>query len=401
MLPFARFIAALAVVVVAATAVFATACSDDGEDQPAPSVELTDRPMSAEDEGAVDAAVESFIGESFGPAVHVGIWDPAKGFLEKAYGDAVRGSTPATVDDTFRIGSISKSFTATVILLLVDDGKLSLDDTIEDAAPGLAGKYPEVADRTIEQLLGMTSGITDYLNVPDGLVKQISENPDTEWSADDLIEAGIAGGIEPAGTEGYSTTNYILLQEIAEEITGESLPDLIQARIAKPLGLTGTELPATGSEGLPEPFTHGYLNELCVEEFEQAGGTATAGADTTDWNISYGQGGGSMHSNLHELGVFAASSVGSALLSDDLASRRVETTAEIGGGRSYGLGVFRVGDWIGHSGEALGWEALALYNPETKVTMVMAVNSCAGGEINMRTIGNILYPDTGLMDGLF
>lgn len=370
-------------------------------ESPGSVVELTDEPMSAADETAVDEAIEGAMGETFGPAVHVGIWDPDKGFLVKAYGEAARGSTPATVDDTFRIGSITKTFTATVILRLVDDGELSLADTIKDAAPELAARYPDVADRTIEQLLGMTSGITDYLNVLNGLVKQITEHPETELSADDLIAAGIAGGVAPVGTAGYSTTNYIILQEIAEEVTGESLPDLIQSRIADPLGLTGTVLPATGTEGMPEPFTHGYLNESCVAEVVASGGTAEENTETTDWNYSYGQGGGGMHSTLRDLGVFGASTLGSALLSDQLASRRLEPTADVGAGRSYGLGIFRIGEWVGHSGEGLGWEALVLHNPVTEVTLVFAVNSCAGGEVNFRVIADQLYPDTGLTDGLF
>jgi D-alanyl-D-alanine carboxypeptidase len=357
--------------------------------------------MSAEDETAVNDAVETFMDDLFGPAVHVGIWDPEKGFVVKAYGEAEVGSTPSTADDTVRIGSITKTFTATVILSLVDEGKLALDDTIEDAAPELAAKYPEVADRTVEQLLGMTSGITDYLNVPDGLVKQITENPDTEWSADDLIAAGIAGGVAPAGTEGYSTTNYIILQEMAEEITGESLTDLIQSRVSEPLDLTGTELPSTGTEGMPDPFTHGYLNEDCVSEVVAAGGTATAGTDTTEWNYSYGQGGGGMHSTIEDMGKFGASNLGSSLLSDELASQRLEPKADVGLGREYGLGIFQIGDWIGHSGEGLGWEALILHNPDTGVTMAFAVNSCAGGEANFRLIADELYPDTGLAEGLF
>jgi D-alanyl-D-alanine carboxypeptidase len=417
-----RFASLLAVVAVAIAAV-GTGCSteDDGaEGGPAAAatageaeapaepptagsgsiVELTDEPMSAADEATVDEAVQGAMGNAFGPAVHVGIWDPDKGFLMKAYGEAEQGSVPATVDDTFRIGSITKTFTATVILLLVDGGALALGDTIEDAAPEIAAKYPEVADRTVEQLLGMTSGITDYFNVPDGLAKQITEHPETEFSADDLISAGIAGGVAAAGTEGYSTTNYILLQEIAEEVTGESLPDLVQSRVAEPLGLTGTALPTTGTEGMPEPFTHGYLNEDCVDEVVASGGTATAGTDTTDWNVSYGQGGGGMYSTLHDLGVFGASTLGSVLLSDELASRRLEPTADVGGGRTYGLGIFRLGDWLGHSGEALGWEALILHNAETDVTLAFAVNSCAGGEVNFRLIGDQLYPDTGLLDGI-
>ena len=196
--------------------------------------------MSAEDSAKLAAVIESTysadIAKDF-PALWVGVWDPEKGAYTQAWGEAVVGGRKASVDDVFRIGSVTKTVTATVILELVDEGKLSLGDTVAKAAPKVAEAHPEVADLTVRQLLSMTSGIPDYMNVPDGVVAGVTKDPKTVWTADQLIDAGIGKGLQPAGTGGYSTTNYILLQEVAEEITESSLQDLVAQRVTGPLGM--------------------------------------------------------------------------------------------------------------------------------------------------------------------
>lgn len=386
---------------VSLVAILAAGCggSDEAADTTAPSVkvELTDTPMSDSDAAAVDSAVnDSWQGaakEGF-PALWVGIWDPEKGYLVKGYGEAEKGGAAASADDWFRIGSISKTYTATVILELVDEGTLSLDDTIEKTDPDLAETYPEIKDITIQQLLGMTSGIPDYLNVSDAdILPELTADPSTVFTADDLIAAGVGGGLKPAGTPGYSTTNFIILQTIAEKLTGKSIQDLVTEKVTTPLGMQ-TAFPAWDDATLPSPESHGYLNELCVAELKGDGGSAKAGQDSTDWNLTSSQGGGGGNSNLHDLGIWAASMSGSALLSEDLAAERLVTTPLPDLGLDYGLGIYKLGDWYGHSGEVFGWESIALHDPATGATMVMATNACAGGDLLMETIADAIYPGT-------
>jgi D-alanyl-D-alanine carboxypeptidase len=155
-----------------------------------------------------------------------------------------------------------------------------------------------------------------------------------------------------------------------------------------------TLLPRDGNPELADPASHGYLNATCVREIEGDGGQAAEGTDTSAWNVSYGQAAGGMSSTVDDLGIWAASVSGNALLSDDLARRRLRTS-DIGGVR-YGLGVMEVGDWYGHEGEALGWEALVLHNPDTGVSLVMATNACAGAPLLFVAIADSLYPGTGL-----
>ena len=103
--------------------------------------------MSAEDRATIDAIAQGVLESEVGvPAVYIGVWDPERGAYVAAYGTADRETgRPASVEDTFRIGSISKTFTAAVILQLIDEGLLALDDTVADADTDLAARFPAEA----------------------------------------------------------------------------------------------------------------------------------------------------------------------------------------------------------------------------------------------------------------
>jgi len=349
-------------------------------------------PMSASDAAAVDKTINAVWQPAKAdiPALYVGIWDPKKGVYTKAFGESAKG-VQATTGDSFRIGSITKTFTANVILQLVDSGKISLDEEIKKTAPRVARRYPSVANRTIRQLLSMQSGISDYINGKGGIVKEIAAKPDRVWSADDLIKWGIARGVTPAGkTANYSTTNYILLQQIAEEVSGSPLADLIKTKVSSPLGLAKTYLPPNQDTALPNPATHSSVTQSCKQEFADSDADIKLGTDLTNWNASYGQGGGGMTSTLDEMGKWAASETGDALLPADLVKQRNALTP-LSDGIPYGLGVLNLGGWIGHEGEALGWEALAVRDPKSGVSVVLAGNSC-GIILTFAQLLQSLYP---------
>jgi D-alanyl-D-alanine carboxypeptidase len=348
-------------------------------------VELNESPVSEEDAANLDLLLGNLAknsAEQF-PALWVGAWDTERGAYVRAWGEAEVGGAAATTEDVFRIGSVTKTVTATLILQLVDQGELGLQDTVAAAAPNVAEQHPEVAELTIAQLVGMASGLPDYMNVPDGIVAGITQDPSTVWTADELIDAGIAGGVQPAGTAGYSTTNYIVLQQIAESKTGSPIPELIAEQITGPLGMSSSALPPNDNTALPAPATHGYLNTQCAQEVAADGGSAPAGQDTSDWNASYGQGGGGMYATLTDLGRWGAAELGSALLSEQSANERLKYTT-LPEGVDYGLGVMDYGDgFVGHSGEALGWQAQVAHNPTTGLTVAMATNACAGADSAM------------------
>ena len=363
-------------------------------------------PMSAPvEESAFEAAIDTAAADFFASpsangatALYVSVSDPQEGDVIRAYGDASVDGPAATTDDNFRIGSITKTFTATVILQLVDEGELALDDTVEDVLPDLAVDYPDLASLSVEQLLAMQTGVADYLNVPDSVVADIVDDPTRVWGIEELIAAGVGAGVDAPGTPGYSTTNFLVLQLMAEMVTDTPLRDLIAERITTPLELDSMFLPANDDTALPAPVTSGYVADGCVLELEGDGATVENGTDVTDWNASYGQGGGGMTSTISDLAAWGATLTGNQLLADDLADARLQFT-DIGG-LAYGLGIMQLGTWIGHEGEAIGWESISMHDPESGVTVALAANGCGGVIAGFAEFLDALYPEGGAYDAL-
>ena len=101
----------------------------------------------------------------------------------------------------------------------------------------------------------------------------------------------------------------------------------------------------------------------------------------TAWNASYGQGGGGITSTITDMGRWGAAELGSALLSDATATQRARAS-QVQPGLTYGLGLMDYGDgFLGHSGEAIGWQAQVVHNTETGTTIAMATNACNGADL--------------------
>ena len=175
------------------------------------------------------------------PSASVAVVQGGKLVYTHAYGKArlATGTTPAvaaTPQMRYSIGSISKQFTAAAILLLQEEGKLSLDDAVGKYVPGLT-RGNEV---TIRQILSHTSGYQDYwpedyvmtTMLPDVTAQQILDT----WGKKPL-------DFEPGTQWQYSNTNYVIAGRIVEQVTGAPLMDFLTARIFRPLGMTvGVEL---------------------------------------------------------------------------------------------------------------------------------------------------------------
>lgn len=120
------------------------------------------------------------------------------------------------------------------------------------------------------------------------------------------------------------------------------------------------------------------MSPACNAELQRDGAEPVPdGTDLTDWNASYGQIGGSMHSNLADLGTWAASMSGSSTLSDELAAQRIEMHDAGLVVFPYGLGIMQAGTQLGHEGEAIGWEGWAGHDPESGESYVVFTNTCA------------------------
>ncbi|WP_051300868.1 serine hydrolase domain-containing protein [Actinomadura rifamycini] len=159
----------------------------------------------------------------------------------------------------FRIASVTKSFTSTVVLQLAAERRLSLDDTVEKWLPGLVrGNGNDGSKITVRQLLAQTSGLHDYTSDP-----RIFAEPGRSWTPEELV--GIAMETPPHHAPGtdwnYANTNYVLAGMIIERATGNSVGHEYKKRIFWPLGLRRTSYPET-STAFPGPYVHGYYYDF-------------------------------------------------------------------------------------------------------------------------------------------
>jgi len=353
--------------------------------------------MASADAMAIDDAAAAALAEDPDlPGMWIGIWDPKKGVHIVAQGDAVKGTTPATIEDHSRIGSVTKTFTAVAVLKQVAAGKLALDDTIGDVLPDLAQKYPDLAPITVEQLLAMRSGIPDYANTG-AVTGPVVQDPTKVWSVDEIIATTLQEEkLQPPGTPGYSTTNYLILGLMLEAVTGQSAEDVING-VVNEAGLSQSALQAPAETTMPDPSSHGYLNAPGVESLAAAEITTEPGQDVTDWTVSWGQAGGGMYSTVADMGTWAATGLGNTLLPKDLGDQRLQTKKIPEG--NYGLGIFDYGNgWIGHTGQLIGWESLVAYNRDTGAVCVALVNE-TGSLLAALSVVNVAFPD--LVKGVY
>ncbi|MEV0390121.1 serine hydrolase domain-containing protein [Nonomuraea sp. NPDC050643] len=163
---------------------------------------------------------------------------------------------PAPVDGRFRIGSVTKSFTATVVLQLVGEGRLSLSDSVERWLPGLVDRGAGI---TVRHLLQHTSGLPEYTT---GMMDRwgVPRQRYRTWSARELVARAEAlpRRLAPGAGFDYSNTNYIVLGLLIERVTGGSYAAEIGKRILRPLGLRHTHLPGA-SPAVPGPHAHAYV----------------------------------------------------------------------------------------------------------------------------------------------
>ncbi|MFD6275173.1 serine hydrolase domain-containing protein [Streptomyces sp. NPDC060209] len=237
-------------------------------------------------------------------------------------------------EDRFRIGSITKTFTATVVLQLVSEGQLALEDTVERWLPGvLTGNGHDGTSITVRQLLNHTSGVFSHTHDRPALSRQESYTPG------ELVEIAVSHPADfPAGTGwAYSNTNYVLAGMIIERVTGRLLADEITDRLARPLDLTGTSLPLGADPALPGPHSSHYTKLFSPDP------DATV-HNVTELETSPYWAAGGMISTVSDLNQFFAALLGGRLLRPEQQCEMFTTvpTENWLPGADYGLGVSRL-----------------------------------------------------------
>lgn len=179
-------------------------------------------------------------------------------------GNAHRGTEhPRSPAERFRAGSITKLFVAATVLRLDAEGLLCLDDTVDRWLPGLVrGNGNDGARITVEQLLGHTSGLFNYTADPAMRRRMTLDYPTHRfrtYPAAELVAIALDHPpyFPPGSAYAYSNTGYVLAGMIIEAATGERFADQITERIIRPLDLSGTSVPGSGTE-VPEPHARHY-----------------------------------------------------------------------------------------------------------------------------------------------
>ena len=215
---------------------------------PAPSATPTPSGQNAST-ASLDAVFEKAFAASgmAGVAARVRLPDGSLWQKNLGYSD-LAAKTPYDSADFVRIASISKTFTATAVLTMVDDGMLALTDTLDRWYPSI----PNAASITLEQMLGMRSGIFDFTSETQ-FDDAFDASPTMPWSIEQTLEVILRNqpAFAPGAQVSYCDSNYALLGAIASQVDGRPLGDVIQARVIAGGGAGRHVLP----DGCEHPLT--------------------------------------------------------------------------------------------------------------------------------------------------
>lgn len=299
-----------------------------------------------------------------------------------------QSGNPIGESTLFSIGSITKSFTAVLILQLEAEKKLKLSDSVRDHLPG----YPKWGHLTIEQLLNMSSGLPNYTDSPT-MNYVASKELEKQWTAEELL--GIVyprNETNPPLKPGYFYTNtgYLLSALIIEKITGMSFKAALESRLLIPLKLNNTFYPIPKStQNVQERLAGGYA-------YNQYENPELVGQDIRNNNLSWARAAGAIVSNPADIiqwvdDVF----IKDALLTKEEKQKMQKiisvktglpinrTTAE--DPKGFGLGIIQnynsdIGRFWYYQGETLGYRALYMFVPCNRIIIATAINSATNGE---------------------
>ena len=310
----------------------------------------------------VDAAAQASFAKAFTPGAIVGVRTP-EGTWTAAYGVAdPKAGRPMTVAMHTRIGSVTKTFTGTVIMRLSQDHKLSLDDPIEKYVSGV----PNGNSITLRQLANMTSGVASYTRSAK-FTDTYFAKPETVFTPDQLLQVGIAASplFSPGTQFDYSNTNTILLGMVIEKVTGKPVAEAFDAMVFKPLRLLNTSWPGQSTK-MPEPYAEGFTLQGNVAKPD-------APSNATFWNPAWGWTAGELISNMDDLLTYGrALGTGQGLLNPDTQEERLKS---IPGAAGYGIAFGCIDGWVGHTGELPGYNTTVYYHAASDSTVVVQTNS--------------------------
>ena len=324
------------------------------------------RPFAPRTVAQLDRALSSSMGAQWAPGAIVGVWSGDRAWTTTRGLTRRGGGTRPTRAFHTRIGSVTKTFTGTLILQLADEGKLRLDETIDRWFP----TFPNAKGITVYQLGTMASGIASY-TLDDAVASRYLAAPTSPWTPAQLIDA--AASLPPRFAPGagfqYSNSNFVLLGEIVARVTGQPFAAALRQRILKPLGLDDTSYPS--GTAVPSRTLHGYTTQ---------GSADGSVLDATRWNPSFADAAGQMISTLGDLRVWTRALGRGTLLKPATQRLRLRPNpASAGGGRSYDFAIGTDHGWLAHDGALPGYNSQVAYFPKRDISIVVLTNADLAG----------------------
>jgi len=303
-------------------------------------------------ETELDRLFEPYAGPGM-PGAALRVIRDGEPLLTRTWGLAdVDAGTPIGAATNFRLASVTKQFTATAIMLLVEDGRLTLESTLTDLFP----EYPAYGSGiTVRHMLQHRSGLLDYEPmVPDGS-PQVHD--------DDVLRLMLATDrtyFEPGSEYRYSNTGYALLAMIVEASSGKSFDVFLRERIFEPAGMSSTIAYREGQSTVPNR-AYGY----------RVTNGDVASSDQSRWSAVWGDGG--IYSSLDDLARWYRATDRGAVLSAESAALML--TPALG---NYGFGWW-IDEYRGHRrhhhyGETSGFRNVVLRFPDERLTIILLTN---------------------------
>ncbi len=317
--------------------------------------------ITSAESARIDAIVADSLAKTGTPSASIAIVRGGRIVFAKAYGKQSETIREPRIEAPYQIASVSKQFTAAALLLLEDQGKLSLDDRIAKYAPGITD-----GDKiTIRQLINHTSGIQDFW--PQDYSFKAMETPTTpqqivdRWAKKPLDYA-------PGTQWQYSNTGYVVAGMIIEKVARMPLIDFLQLHIFKPLGMKAIDQDLAIGKNYPQGYHRFALGPVRLAQPAARGWLFAAGelsmspTDLAKWDIAR---------------------IDRAILpADDWEAQEKPVVLADGRNTNYGLGVLvanRNGRRsIEHNGEAVGFLTSNIVFPDDKAAIVVAVNADFG-----------------------
>jgi D-alanyl-D-alanine carboxypeptidase len=317
----------------------------------------------------LQAILDHWRGRAGIPAVTVAVHGPhgsdagASGTTEKG------GTTPVAVEAQFRVASITKMFVATVVLQLVQEGRIRLDDPLTDYLP----EFRQGNGASIRQLLNHTSGIPDYERVED-LNENVVAHRDRRWSTQELLHlmSSVRPDFPPGTDTSYSNTGYLLLADVIQRVTGSTWAAQVRRRILDPLRLRHTYV--SGAETVPGGVVPGYMDiDQDGHEDKVETGQGWPALDTTEAAA------GAIVSSAPDLAAFATALFHGRLLSPATLRQMITQSPQHLRTSGFGLGVeimrpdYRL-TLLGHGGFTIGTRSSLWYAPAADVVVAVLAN---------------------------